>query len=468
MSAIAVGVGLGVGALVVAGGAVASGAMQSDATKKANASSSAATKKYMQLASVEADKGYAGIMSAVKGLEGSQKTNSRAFLNRVDNSVSSYNREVNNAIGGGKWEKQWVPGEKVPKQVKKTITTGKGKNKKNKTVTVTEYVEQGGKWEDVYVPDQTYTEGVKEVVDEAKQNAADFEKRSATVLKDSADQTYDYNLSRFDDFANFADRISKSNQETRLDLMRAATPLFDETRSQMALNDLQLTQGIVPASVQAEIERSAAQRGLASGVGAGSQLKNNLSMRDLGLSSYAGIQQGQKNFQDRQLLDYNTLVAGTQMGVNDVYSFMGLNVNKAIDINNANSAKLFDAQKVGLDYKMVGLNTTLDKRFDLATNKASMRNAAFTNVYGQESETARSVAGMKAGAAEFLANTKLGIHGQGLAGAYANANRTMASGLANAQLVSNASSQIGGSMMGYGMAKGTGGSINYNVGGATA
>lgn len=450
MSSIAV--ALGVGAAVVAGGAVAAGAMQSSATDRANRSSSAATKKYMKLASAEAERGYGDMMKAVKGLRTDQTRLSNSYMSRMDNVLSSYNRDANNAIGGGKWEKRWIPGEKVTK------TIGKGKKKRS----VTEEV--GGKWEDFYVPDQTYTEGVQEVVDEAKQNTADFKERSATILEDSADQTYDYNLSRFDDFNNFARRISEENQKTRLDLARAATPLFDETRSQIALNDFQLTQGIVPASVQAEIERSAAQRALGSGVGTGSPLAKNLSMRDLGLSSYAGIQQGQQNFRDRQLLDYNTLVAGTQMGVNDVYNFMGLNVNKAIDINNENSARLFDAKDKELGYKMVGLNTTLDKRFDLATNMASLRQTTFSNIYGQESDTARSAAGMEAGAAEFRTNAMLGIQGQGLAGAYANANRTMASGLANAQLVSNASSQIGGSMMGYGMAKGTGGQINYTMG----
>ena len=444
MSAIAIGIGLGVGAVVVAGGAVAAGAMQSDATNKANASSSAATKKYMKMASKEAERGYSDIMSAVEGLKSAQLGISSGYMNRTQGIVSRYDAEVNNAIGGGTWEKKWVPGQ----------TTGKGKNKKT----------TAGRWEEVFTPEKPYNQGVQEVVDQANKNVADYETRSRNVIVDSANETYDYNLSRFDDFNNFARRVSEENQKVRLDLARAATPMFDETRSQIALNDLQLTQGIVPASVQAEIERNSAQRALGSGVGLGGQLKNNLSMRDLGLSSYAGVQQGQENFRNRQLLDYNTLVAGTQMGVENVYNFMGLNVNKVIDINNGNSAKLFDAQKVPLDYKMVGLNTILDKRFDLATNKMSVMNTASTNIYGQESDTARAAAATEAAAAEARTNAKLGIAGQGLAGAYANANRTMASGLANAQLVSNASSQIGGSMMGYSMAKGTGGSINYGFG----
>jgi hypothetical protein len=410
MSSIAL--AIGVGAAVIAGGAVAAGAMQSAATDRANRSSSAATKKYMRLASAEAERGYGDLMAAVSGLKSAQSGLSGAYMDRTGKLMDKYDAEVKGALGN--------------------------------------------------FPD--YYTGWSEVFDKANQNVADYEERSKNVIKDSANETYDYNLSRFNDFNAFARRVSEENQKIRLDLARAATPMFDETRSQIALNDLQLTQGIVPASVQAEIERSAAQRALGSGVGLGSQLRSNLSMRDLGLSSYAGIQQGQQNFRDRQLLDYNTLVAGTQMGVEDVYNFMGLNVNKVIDINNENSAKLFDAQKVPLDYKMVGLNTALDKRFDLATNKASFLHTTYSNVYGQESETARAAAAMAAAAAENRTNQKLGIQGQGLAGAYANANRTMASGLANAQLVSNASSQIGGSMMGYSMAKGTGGQINYTMG----
>jgi hypothetical protein len=393
------------GAVIAAGGAVAAGAMQADATNRANASSAAATKKYMKLASAEAERGYGDMMAAIGKLGGSQSGLSNTYIDRTGKLVDQYGQQVKEALGN--------------------------------------------------FPD--YFTGWSGVVDKADQNVTDFETRSRNVIKESADQTYDYNLGRFDDFTNFATRLSEENQKIRLNLARAATPLFDETRSQMALNDLQLTQGIVPASVQAEIERAAAQRALGAGTGAGSQLKNNLSMRDLGLSSMAGIQQGQQNFQNRQLQDYNTLVAGTQVGVENVYNWMGLNTNKVIDVNNENSWKLFEAQKVPLDYKMVGLNTALDKRFDLATNQASFLHTTYSNVYGQESETARAMAAMEAAAAEARTNAKLGIAGQGLSNAYASANRSMASGLANAQLVSNASSQIGGSLMGFGMAGMTGG-----------
>jgi len=399
MSMIAVGIG---GAAIVAGGAITAGVMQSEATRRANASSNAATKKYMKLAAAETERGYGDMMAAIGKLGGSQSGLSGTYIDRTGKLVDQYGKQVNQALGD--------------------------------------------------FPD--YYTGTSEVIDQAEQNVADYETRSRNVIKESADQTYDYNISRFDDFTNLASRLSEENQKIRLNLARAATPLFDETRSQMALNDLQLTQGIVPASVQAEIERAAAQRALGAGTGAGSQLKNNLSMRDLGLSSMAGIQQGQQNFQNRQLQDYNTLVAGTQVGVEDVYNWMGLNTNKVIDVNNENSWKLLQAQKVPLDYKMVGLNTALDKRFDLATNQASFLHTTYGNVYGQESETARAMAAMEAAAAEARTNAKLGIAGQGLSNAYASANRTMASGLANAQLVSNASSTIGGAMMGGAMAQG--------------
>ena len=412
MSSIAIGVGLVAGAAIVAGGAVAAGAMQSDATRRANASSSAATKKYMKLASAEAERGYGDIMAAIGALKGEQSGLSGAYMDRTGKMLDKYDAEVKGALGN--------------------------------------------------FPD--YYTGWSEVFDKANQNVDDFEERSKNVIKDSANETYDFNLSRFNDFNAFARRVSEENQKIRLDLARAATPMFDETRSQIALNDLQGTQGIMSAATESAITRAAAQRGLASGVGAGSPLKLNLELRDIGSFVDAEKNAAAKRFQDRQLLDYNTLVAGTQMGVENVYNFMGLNVNKVIDINSENSAKLFDAQKVPLDYKMVGLNTALDKRFDLATNKASFLHTTYSNVYGQESETARAAAAMAAAAAENRTNQKLRIQGQGLAGAYANANRTMASGLANAQLVSNASSQIGGSMMGYSMAKGTGGQINYTMG----
>lgn len=388
-----------VGATIIAGGAVAAGAMQSDSTRRANAQSSAATKKYMKLAAAESQRGFETVLGITSGLRSAQGGLSATYQNNTVKTVDDYSDTIDKALGDA----------------------------------------------------PSYNEGVNRVVDQANKNVADLEKRNNEVLKKSADQTYDYNLSRFDDFANFAERMSQRNQEIRLDLARAATPLFDQTRSQIALNDLQGTQGIMSAATESAITRAAAQRGLASGVGAGSQLKTNLELRDIGSYVDAEKNAAAKRFQDRQLLDYNTLVAGTQMGVNDVYNFMGLNVNKVIDVNNENSARLFEAQKVPLNYTMVGLNTTLDKRFDAATNRASFLNTMHSNIYGQESNTARQAAVLDAAAAEARTNQKLGIQGQGLTNAYNNANRSLASGLANAQLVSNASSQIGGSLMGYGM-----------------
>jgi hypothetical protein len=398
------------GAAIVAGGAVAAGAMQSDATRKANASSTSATNRYMKLASAEAERGYGDMMAAIGKLEKTQPKLSGTYIDRTGKLVDQYGKEVNKALGN--------------------------------------------------FPD--YFTGVSGVVDKADQNVADYETRSKNLIKDSANQTYDYNLSRFDDFADFATRLSEENQKIRLNLARAATPMFDETRSQMALNDLQGTQGIMSATTESAITRAAAQRGLASGTGAGSPLKLNSELRHIGLAVDAEKNAAAERFQARQLQDYNTLVAGTQVGMNDVYNWMGLNVNKVIDVNNENSWNLFQAQKVPLDYKMVGLNTALDKRFDLATNKASFLHTTYSNVYGQESETARAVAAAEAAAAEARTNAKLGIAGQGLTNAYNNANRTMASGLANAQLVSNASSTIGGSLMGAGMAGAGGGSGGFS------
>jgi hypothetical protein len=403
------------GAAIVAGGAVAAGAMQSDATRRANASSTSATKKYMKLASAEAERGYGDMMAAIGKLEKTQPKLSGTYIDRTGKLVDEYGKEVNKALGN--------------------------------------------------FPD--YFTGWSGVVDKADQNVADYKTRSENLIKDSANQTYDYNLSRFDDFADFATRLSEENQKIRLNLARAATPGFEESRRQMELNDLQGLQGIMSATTESAITRAAAQRGLASGTGAGSPLKLNSELRHIGLTVDAEKNAAAERFQARQLQDYNTLVAGTQVGVNDVYNWMGLNVNKVIDVNNENSWNLFQAQKVPLDYKMVGLNTALDKRFDLATNKASFFHTTYSNVYGQESETARAIAAAEAAAAEARTNAKLGIAGQGLSNAYANANRTMASGLANAQLVSNASSTIGGSLMGAGMAgAGGGGGGGWAGGGA--
>jgi hypothetical protein len=386
------------GGMVVAGvgGATAASLISSDATRRSNAMAAAGTNKYMKLASAEAERGYADTMAAIDKLGSTQSGLSGTYLSRTGKVVDEYGKEVTGAIGD--------------------------------------------------FPD--YYTGVKAVVDKANQNVTDLETRSKNVIKDSANQTYDYNLSRFDDFADFATRLSEENQKIRLNLARAATPMFDETRSQMALNDLQGTQGIMSATTESAITRAAAQRGLASGTGAGSPLKLNSELRHIGLTVDAEKNAAAERFQARQLQDYNTLVAGTQVGMNDVYNWMGLNTNKVIDVNNENSWKLFDAQKLPLDYAMVGLNTSLDKRFDLYTNKASFWNAANSNVYGQESEAARQAAVLAAAASEARTNAKLGIAGNQLAGSYAAANRTNQQGLVTANLVSNTTASVIGGVSG--------------------
>lgn len=55
-----------VGATIIAGGAVAAGAMQSDSTRRANAQSSAATKKYMKLAAAESERGFETVLAACR------------------------------------------------------------------------------------------------------------------------------------------------------------------------------------------------------------------------------------------------------------------------------------------------------------------------------------------------------------------------------------------------------------------
>ena len=301
--------------------------------------------------------------------------------------------------------------------------------------------------EDTDAAIDAYNKSVAGLAGKADANASAFALRSKNLATESADETFEYNKSKFAEFSAFAGKISEENQRTRQDLINNANPLWQAQKQQAATDNMQAAQGILSADATAQAARAGAQSSLGSGA-LGSALGRNLVGRDLGLGAMDLKNQAQKNMLAWSDEIYNKEVAGTQVGVGDVYNTNGLNVQQVYNNNQANNLAALGAQNEGLQYSMTGLNNALSTKGAAATNTMTSRNAALSQAYTQESEVLRDYLSGKVGAVTDRTNVKLGVSSQGLSNSYASANRTLQSGLASAQLIGGAISTIGGSVGG--------------------
>lgn len=147
-------------------------------------------------------------------------------------------------------------------------------------------------------------------------------------------------------------------------------PYFSSLQNQIGNNALSLSQGQLPADVQANIQRMAASQGISGGFGAGTQgnqngLLANLNLRNLGLSSLNAMQQGdqlgmQANAQAKNLLpsmssptDFfvnpQTLLSGQEFNAGQLNSVLSqnygyLNQAGAANAGAANAASQYNSQ----------------------------------------------------------------------------------------------------------------------------
>jgi len=292
-----------------------------------------------------------------------------------------------------------------------------------------------------------YNEAVASLTGKSDANASSFALRSQNLAAESADETFKYNSSRLSDFTSFADKISAENQTTRQKLINNANPYWQAQKDQAGADNLQLQKGILPADIALQSARSGAEGLVQSGVGWGALGANRVA-RDFGFTSLDLKQRGQQGALALQSQIYNQEVAGTHVGGSDVYNTNGLNSQQVYSYNHQNNMGLLAAQNEGLQYSMTALGNTLSAKGTAATNEMSARNAGLSQSYTQQSEVLRDYMAGKVGAVTDRTNVKVGIASQGLANAYASANRELQSGLATANIIGNTVSSIGGSLIG--------------------
>lgn len=113
-------------------------------------------------------------------------------------------------------------------------------------------------------------------------------------------------------FSQAADFLSKSAQQTRLDMIAAADPRAAELSAIADENAAAMMSGRISADTQANLARTSAMRALQGGFGAGSEMGRGLTARDLGLSALDLQQQGFQNYEAQRRLNFDTRVAGLQ------------------------------------------------------------------------------------------------------------------------------------------------------------
>lgn len=182
-------------------------------------------------------------------------------------------------------------------------------------------------------------------------------------------------------FSQAADQLSKSAQQTRMDLLATADPRALELSAIADENASALMSGRVSADVQANLARSGAMRALQGGFGGGGEMGRNLQARDLGLTSLDLMRQGTSMFDAQRRLNYDTRVAGTQV---DAAGLLSNNQNLLMNQG----------------------STLLDSRMKTAVSDRDQRLGVATGIFNNNTNAAGSILDSKMNTANSLLNTR--------------------------------------------------------------
>jgi hypothetical protein len=399
MSSIALLAGATVAAgAIAAGGAVTASAMSADAARKANASNNSATKKYMKQVLAIANEAYGAEMAAAANLGAKQGGLSGTYIN---NTRGESDRFL------GRTDK--ITGE---------------------------------------APD--YATSLRLADDEWKGYVGDFEKRSKTLVTDSAKQALTYNQENIQSFIDFANALSDSNLAQSRKMLSDADPYYTRQLDASGKVNLDLTQGLIPSEMAAQTARASAEGSLRSGT-LGTSLNMNRTARDFGLMSLDLMKEGQRLNSIRSNDIYNQMIAGRQVNSEKIADWLGVSTEDATRVNALSSAGLLEAQQWGVNMKLTGAGNIFNARNAANTNYLSAMTTAYGNAFGQDSATARAQAAMEAQAAANRAALSAGASGQGLANSQAAAANTANSTIASANMVHGTASTMAGSLSTLGM-----------------
>jgi hypothetical protein len=370
------------GSAISAGGAIAGGMIAADGAKKANASNNAATQKYIKQITAIANEAYGQEMAASSNLGARQGGLSGKYIKNVRGESDEFMGRAGKITGAA--------------------------------------------------PD--YATSLQLADEEWKGYVGDFENRSKTLVTDSAKQALTYNQENAQSFIDFANTLSDANLAQSRKMLSDADPFYTQQLDASGRVNLDLTRGLIPSELAAQVSRASAEGSVQSGT-LGTSLNINRTARDFGLTSLDLMERGQKLNSIRSNDIYTQMIAGKQVNSEKIADWLGVSTENATRINAMNSAGLLDAQQTGVNMKLTGAGNILNSRNAANTNYLSAMTTGFGNSFGQDSATARAQAAIEAQAAANRASLVAGGAGQGLSNSYAAAANTQGSNLATAQMV---------------------------------
>jgi hypothetical protein len=186
--------------------------------------------------------------------------------------------------------------------------------------------------------------------------------RSATIGEDTANQALTYNTSKMQDYIAFADALSTANAKSAQRMLFANNPGLEKQQQQALLLSEQQMGGMLSSGTQAMLSRRAAQMGGMSGTGYASDMRKNIELRDLGLTTEQQAQQGFNNYRALRSDIYDQTVAGRQVGSDKIMDFMGLNTSELLKVNQQNNLAQYTAGQNTIDIRQTGLKDILATR----------------------------------------------------------------------------------------------------------
>jgi hypothetical protein len=253
-------------------------------------------------------------------------------------------------------------------------------------------------------------------VDEGKaQLQNDFDTRSRTLAEDSANQALNWNEANLTRMTAFAAALQKANEQSAMEGAFAANPALRGLRDQFGRNAMNDARGILDADFAAQLSRNAAQTSLGAGTGLGSQLGNNLSLRDFGLGMMERKDQAVQNTALFQSQVINPILAGTKVNAFDVQNRLGLDTSQVLDTNRQT---LTNWAQMGIDrwddMRSAG-DRVLDTRSAAATFDYGQKGTMEGNIYSGNVTTYNNAAGLRNAAIDRWTNANLGAVSQGWA-----------------------------------------------------
>jgi hypothetical protein len=208
-------------------------------------------------------------------------------------------------------------------------------------------------------------------------NANALAERSATIGEDTANQALTYNTSKMQDYIAFADALSTANAKSAQRMLFANNPGLERQQQQALLLSEQQMGGMLSSGTQAMLSRRAAQMGGMSGTGYASDMRKNLELRDLGLTTEQQAQQGFNNYRDLRSDIYDQTVAGRQVGSEKIMDFMGLNTSELLKVNQQNNLAQYTAGQNTIDIRQTGLK-------DILTTRSRFNEVDYTQQMGMQ------------------------------------------------------------------------------------